>query len=253
MVKAQAVESNNVDHASTDLDSQAAFEFGQRLRARAEQMGKKQGEIGRAADIKRGAMTGYWAGERVPPANKLFLIADFLDIDARFLASGVKPTSALVDASDADWIEVPEYDLREITDDSLGRALITAPIRRDWLYSIVRAVSGLWLTRISSDYTPAGLSEGDLVICRSVRREDLAEGHVCLWRIADTVVVGRFSVMPDELMARGQVPDQPGMLTPFLDAALGIQAGDLIVPPSAIAAGRYHLIGRILGTMVRPL
>ncbi len=251
MSKAQAVESNNVDHASTELDSQAAIEFAERLRARAKERAKNSSEIARAAGIKRGAMTGYWNGERVPPATKLFAIADFLDIDARFLTLGEQKTG-LVDATDADWIEVPEYDLRGITDETLGPPLVTAPIRRDWLYSIVRASTGLWLTRLGSDYSPAGLNEGDLVLCRSSRREDLAEGHVCLWRVGDTIVVGRFSVIPDEVMARGQMPDATA-LTPFLDAALGIKAGDLVVPPSAMAAGRYHLIGRILGTMVRPL
>ncbi len=161
-------------------------------------------------------------------------------------------------ADDASWIDVPEYDLREMTDESLGRAVVTAPIRRDWLNINFRASSDLWMTRLLSDYPPAALAEGTLVLCRTVRPEQLTEGHVCLWRVAERVVAGRFSVVPDDIVLRGAVatPDAKygsGALAPFLDPALGLSSGDVVVAPSAIAAGRYHLIGRILGVMIRPI
>lgn len=245
-----------MDHNVGDLERQAAAAFGARLRERAAEKGRSSTEVARAAGIKRGAMTGYWNGDRVPPATKLFSIADFLESDARWLASGERGGAAgLVDAAAADWVEVSEYDLGQVDDDGLGEPVAVAPIRRDWLYSIVRTSTGLWLTRLLSDYTPAGLTEGTLVVCRSTRPEELAEGHVCLWRIANTVVVGRYSIAPDEMVARGIIGGQgaAGAIAPFLDTALGLPSGDVIVPPSAVAAGRYHLVGRILGTMLRPI
>lgn len=247
MAKPLPNDSNLLDHTDVDLERQAARTFGERLRSRAAEKDKGLTEIAKVAGIKRGAMTGYWAGERIPPAAKLFAIADFLETDARWLASGERPsrTSLLVNAADADWIEVAEHDLREVTDETLGPASAITPIRRDWLYAMTRATSDLWLTRLLSDYPPAQLAEDQLVICRTVPIEQLAEGNVCLWRVAGRVVIGRFSVLPDAIAAQGAA---------FYDPALGITTNDLVVPPSRAGVdGPYHLVGRILGVMVRPL
>lgn len=185
-------------------------------------------------------------------------IARALGVTLDWLLVGQAGTAPLMPADDAGWVDVPEYDLREMTEASLGQPARVTPVREDWLYTTFRARSGLWLTRLLSDYHPAGLAEGTLVICQMVSRDELAEGHVCLWRVQDTVVVGRFSVLPDAAIVQGRIgPQVDGrLLAPFVDPSLGISQGDLLVPPSAIAvgeAGRYHLIGRILGVMIRPI
>lgn len=164
-------------------------------------------------------------------------------------AEGGSTSQPLVTVDNADWVDVPEYDLREMTDEDLGRPLYNAPIRADWLQATYRASSDLWLTRLLSDYPPADLAEGALVLCRSIPVQQLAEGNVCLWRVAGGVVIGRYSLVPDVALAQGSAPRSAA----YFDPSLGIATNDLVVPPSRIAPGAYNLVGRILGVMLRPL
>lgn len=165
----------------------------------------------------------------------------------------------LVLATDADWIELPEYDLREISDEGLGSPASLTPIRRDWLYGTFRASSDLWLTRLISDYPPAQLSEGDLVVCRPITRAQLAEGHLCLWRVAGRVVAGTFSTVPDALLAASRAGGDDrmpagGAFAAYLDPSLPGTTNALVVPPSRVENdGPYHPIARILGVMLRPI
>lgn len=207
------------------------------------------------------SMAGYMSGERIPSADRLFSLSDVLDMDPRLLLTGeTRVTGSLVAADDANWIDVPEYDLREMSDETLGVPLHSAPMRVDWLQSTFRAASNLWLTRLLSDYAPAGLTEGTLVVCRSLSVDQLADGNVCLWRVAGGVVIGRFSLIPDVQAAQGIVganaPDQRhrgGALAAFVDPSLGLGVTDLVVPPSRIGPHAYSLVGRVLGVMMRPL
>lgn len=146
---------------------------------------------------------------------------------------------------DADWVDVPEYDLREMGDDTLGAALTSISMRKDWLSATFRVSSGLWLTHLTSSYEPAGLSEGALVVCRSVDLPDLSEGHVCIWRFHTSLVVGRFSVVPDALASSR------------LDGIGGryAAAADVVISPSQVGEGpdQYRLIGRVMGVLLRQL
>lgn len=246
-----------MDHESTNVDSQAAFvhEMARRIRERAESMNVRPSDLADAIGVKRSAMTNYWSGKRPYPVETVTDIADKLNTNVDWVLRGgdaAPRSTSLVSADDADWVEVPEYDLRAITEQDLGRAIAHAPIRRDWLNLHFRATSSLWLTRLLSDYPAADLDEGALVICRDISTADLAEGNICLWTVQDKVVIGRFSVLPDT--ARGDAPAQPGRyLGGYLDPALG-NVADLLIPPSRIGEdGPYRLIGRILGVMIRPV
>jgi hypothetical protein len=199
-------------------------------------------------------MTNYWPGNRPYPIEALPHLAVALSTSVEWIVTGkeLSPASSILDASDADWIEVPEYDLREMTDVSLGKPIANVPIRRDWLNVTYRATSALWLTRLLSDYPAADLAEGALVICRTITVAELAEGNVCLWRVQGKVVIGRFSVVPDA--SRGDGGSASRYLASYIDPALGGAPADLLVPPSRIGEdGAYHLIGRILGVMIRPI
>lgn len=255
MAKALVDRSNVLDHTNNASAGQLAAAFGARVRERASELGLSSSKLGKIAGITKQSMGGYFNGDRLPGADRLFALADALDVDARWLVTGVGAASSspLSLAGDADWIEVPEYDLHELTAESLGRPIATAPIRRDWLNITYRAASSLWMARLLSDYPAAALEEGALVICRSIKPAELAEGNICLWRVQEKVVIGRFSVVPDA--ARGDGPAPTGRYLPsYLDPSLGGPPNDLLVPPSRIAeGGPYHLIGRILGVMVRPI
>lgn len=194
-------------------------------------------------------------------------IAEALEVSLDWLLRGPPPSGGLepVDsgvlrpADRSDWVTVPEYDLHDITDEGLGAATSRTNIRKDWLYTTFRASSDLWLTRLLSDYPPAQLSENDLVICRDITRAQLAEGNLCLWRVAGRVVIGAFSTVPDALLAANRASGSDrlpggGAFAAYLDPSLPGATNALVVPPSRVENdGPYHPIARILGVMLRPI
>ncbi len=221
--------------------------------------GKDLSWLSAEAGVSSSTLSDYVA-KGISRADYAVRIAAALGTTVEWLMLGGRRTPALVEAGSADWIDVPEYNLRDMTEETLGAPATTTPIRRDWLYSTFRTSSGLWLTRLLSDYAPAGLQEDMLVICRTVGADELAEGNICLWRVAGRVVTGRFSVIPDALVAQGALApltDQRGYggaVAAYADPAMGISSSELIVPPSRLGGdGPYHLVGRILGVMLRPL
>lgn len=241
-----------MDHTDRNVDGQAAAEFGYRLRGRATELGLTSATLGRQAAIPKQSMTGYWNGTRLPGSDRLFPLADALHLSARWLISGTGPRlpqKEVYDAEEADWVHVPIHDLRDFSDEGLGDAIGAAPIRRDWLNATLRTDSNLWLARLLADYPGAQLHEDQLVICQTLRREELRDRYVCLWRIGEAVVIGRYSATLDAAQATS-----PGGMAAFIDPSLGVASNELLVPPSRSGPdGPYHVIGRILGVMLRPI
>ena len=241
------------DVASQKRDGQGKIDrpaFGARVTQAAADRGVADAVIAREAGIGTSTFSRYKAGEGVPNSEGLFPLSDALRRSPRWLLYGEDDRSVLTDAAGADWVDVPEYSLTEVTDRGFGQPVLTAPIRRDWLYTTFRATKDVWLTRLLSDYTPADLEEDQLVICRSTTVQHLAEANLCLWRVAGGIVVGRFSRALDAQSGGGRQSVSPA----YLDPSLGIGGSDLVVPPSrAGERGPYHLVGRILGTMMRPV
>lgn len=219
-----------------------------RVRARAQELDLSQTDVADRAGIKRSSMGNYWPGDRAYPVEVVPRLAEALSTNVEWLLTGrtVVARGALTDASDADWIDVPLYDLRNVEDHSLGTPELTTPVRRDWLSANVRTTSGLWLTRLLSDYRAADLHEGMMVLCRSIEAAELAEGHLCLWRYNGSIVIGRFSVVADALASAGIKSFSPDG---------DYQTHELAIAPSKIADGDdgYHLVGRILSTFMRPI
>lgn len=253
MARSSVVSSTKRDIASHKRDGQGKIDraaFGLRVSQAAAERGVSDAVLAREAGIGTSTFSRYKSGEGVPNSEGLFPLSDALRRSPRWLLYGENERTHMIDAADADWVEVSEFSLADITDRGLGKPLLTAPIRRDWLYTNFRATKDIWLARLLSDYTPAGLEEDQLVICRSTDVSQLAEGNLCLWRVAGGIVVGRFSRALDAQLSSGRAP----VAAAFLDPSLGIGSTDLVVPPSrAGSQGPYHLIGRILGIMFRPL
>lgn len=132
------------------------------------------------------------AGSAPIDLNLLYRIAAMSGVDAPSLLSG-RAGPNIVDASQADWIDIRTYDLRNITDDGKGVPVASAPFRRDWLNSAFGTDSGLWIAALLSGYPPVGLDEGDRVFLRDIRADELTERQLILWRVRGHLVVGRFS------------------------------------------------------------
>lgn len=201
MSKASVVGSNKMDHTNEELDGQAPSAFGERLRVRASEVGLGMAELGRAAGVKKQSMSGYWNGERLCGSDKLFSLSDALRVNARWLISGTGPKTGgdLVSVEDADWVDIPFFDLRNVTDTGKGEAQSWTPFRKDWLNRTLGTAFDLYLVRLLSDYRSRlgdrDLSEGDLVFVREITPAELAEGHIVIWRREGGIVTARYSMI----------------------------------------------------------
>ncbi|WP_278393867.1 helix-turn-helix domain-containing protein [Sphingobium yanoikuyae] len=200
MSKASVIGSNKLDHRDDILDRQAPAAFGERLRSRAAEIGVGMAEIGRSSGVKKQSMSGYWNGERLCGSDKLFALSDALRVNARWLISGEGPKSGgdLVAVEDADWEQVPFFDLRNITDTGKGEPLSWTPFRKDWLNRALGTSFDLYLVRLLSDYRSKNgdrdLYEDDIVFVREITPGELQDGHVVIWRRDQSLKVARFAL-----------------------------------------------------------
>ncbi len=238
------------DNMSHNRDGQAEFDasaFAGRLNEAIQAVGITDRELSRRCGVPNSTIGRYKTGENAPKSQHLFQIADALGVSARFLLYGQtsRPSGVLALADEADWVSVPEYDLRALTPAGKGEPLGSTTFRRDWLNRTLLTDSGLWTTRLLSAYPPAGLVEGDVVIARDMALSELAEGHLCFWGMElmgelSNRLVGRYSM---RAFNKGLVEDGDG----------GYLVDPALVGPDEhgnIGPDRYFLIGRILG---RPL
>lgn len=190
-----------MDHTNEELDGQAPSAFGERLRMRAAEVGLGMSELGRLAGIKKQSMSGYWNGERLCGSDKLFSLSDALSANARWLISGTGPKTGggdLVAVEDADWEDVPFFDLRNISDTGKGEPQSWTPFRKDWLNRTLGTSFDLYLVRLLSDYRSRlgdrDLQEGDLVFVREITPAELIDGQVVIWRREGGLKVARYSL-----------------------------------------------------------
>lgn len=184
-------------------------------------------------------MSGYWKGERTIPSDKLFAIADALQCSARWLVSGVEGIGAgLRSADDAEWVDVPEYDLRELTDEGPGPVVSTTPIRKDWLNRTLLQSKGLWLARLPADLPRLGLNQGDLVFLRDIEPGEVQDGAVYIVRVDHHLTVARIDTMLGNRMNSVEANLQDRAIAPR-----DIGVGD----------GKVELIARVLGAPLRRL
>lgn len=201
MTKFPNVLSTNTDNISTIQDIQpenTKTAFSVRLRSAIKELDISDAEVSRRSGISSSSMSSYLNGRSFPNSEQLFPLCDVLGVDPRWLISGKKVQSfTIADASDADWVPVPFYDLREFSETEKGEARSSMPFRKDWLYRTFGKSNDLWMTSLLADYTPLGLHEGEQVICCDITRTELVERQLCLWRVPllNQTLIGRYSMV----------------------------------------------------------
>jgi len=126
-------------------------------------------------------------------------MAEVLATNVDYLLSGRRIAStAVANVEDAEWEDVPFFDLRNVTDTGKGEPQSWTPFRKDWLNRTLGTSFDLYLVRLLSDYHSRtgdrDLSEGDLVFVREITPAELADGHVVIWRREGGLKVARYSL-----------------------------------------------------------
>ncbi|MGE4321754.1 MAG: helix-turn-helix domain-containing protein [Sphingobium sp.] len=210
--------SNFVDRKSTNVEDQDDFVelMAQRVRDRAVGMGYSAKSFGTAIGVKPSTAANYWIGKRPYPTETVPRIVEKLDTNVEWLFTGVDrrlSASPVVDALDAEWEQVPFYDLRNVTDTGKGEAQSWTPFRKDWLHRTLGTSFDLYLVCLLSDYHSRhgdkDLAEGDLVFCRECEPSDLVDGYIVIWRRDQGLKVARYSLRPRERVEEDVItPDE---------------------------------------------
>lgn len=191
----------NVDVKATKRELQDANvqAVASRVRIRAESLNFNARSFGAALGLSSSTAANYWNGKRAWPSELLADVADVLKISLDQLLRGAAHRGpGLVDASEADWLQIPEYALLEI--DELGKMdpISVTTIRRDWLYSTLGETSGLWIARLPAPYDAVSLNTGTPLICKDHRPgERMIDGTHYLFRVNGGIVMARFAFRDD--------------------------------------------------------
>ena len=197
--------------------------------------------LSRETGIPDSTLSGYAKGG-FPRADKAVQIARKLGKSVEWLFGNGPPESAapiMADAGDADWVNVPQYDLRLVTDASKGNRIETIPIRRDWLNRRLMRANDIWLTELPSDYDAIGLAEGDVVVCSDIVARTGAgpeEGWVCIFRGQGGPFVARYSNRP--------APER---------VAAAEQLGEAFITAADLQGGEVQPVARIHARMLAKL
>lgn len=143
-------------------------------------------------------MSSYVKGRSFPNAEQLIPLCDVLGVEPRWLVSGVNARQSVVAIEDAEWEEVPLFDLRNVTDTGKGEPQSWTPFRKDWLMRTLGTAFDLYLVPLLSDYRSRlgdrDLHEGDLVFVREITPAELTDGHVVIWRRDGGLKIARYSL-----------------------------------------------------------
>ena len=154
--------------------------------------------------MPKSTLSRYGKGESLPKSEHLFPLADALQVDPRWLLTGVSsaPAASLATVDNVEWVDVPEHDLRELTDETAGPTVATTPFRKDWLNRTFGRSSGLWLARLPADLPRYDLREGDLVfLCDLAPGEPPRDGAIYIVRVWGHLTVVRVDSMQDAQMS----------------------------------------------------
>lgn len=130
----------------------------------------------------------------IKTTERAIKIAVALGVSVDWLLTGRDRDRAhLADVKDADWVMLPRYDLRNLSEGGKGEPVEAVPYRRDWLNHRLLTSVGLWITELPSDYEALGLEEGDAIICSDIDANGPAEKWVCIFKGAAGPFVARYS------------------------------------------------------------
>lgn len=138
----------------------------------------------------------------ISKAENAVKIAEALDVTIDLLLTGRSvdraPAAPVVDVEDAEWEDIPLFDLLKITDTGKGKPQSWTPFRKDWLMRTLGTAFDLYLVQLRSGYASRlgdrDLHEGDLVFVREITPGELADGHVVIWRREGALKIARFAV-----------------------------------------------------------
>lgn len=237
--------STSEDIISSNEDSQAdngQQGFGARLRDVCAEKGWKQADLARKSSISPNLIGTYWHGTKEASTRNLFALADALCVSAEWLAFGKGSRSPnagrLVEVGDADWVDIPEHDIRELTDESRGPVVSTTPIRKDWLNQTFGTSNGLWFARLPADLPRYRLNEGDLVFVRDLLPGEAQDGAIYIVRVWGHLTVARLDTFMSNQMRSVETNIEDRVLAP---RDIGTEDGKAI------------LVARVLGAPLRRL
>lgn len=217
MAKTSTSLSSNEVNKSTNEDRQAGFveQTAARVRERAEAVNVSYSQIMKGTGVSSSAMANYWTGKRPWPTEHLSTVADLLSTSVDSLL-GRQQRPLLIDADDAEWVDVPEYLTHEI--DEMGKLtpVTTTLMRKDWLYASLGDTSGVWMARAPTRNDALNIDAGTMLFCKDHRPgERMIHGAYYLFRVNGGIILARFSLRDgndgeETVLARdlGQEEDQ---------------------------------------------
>lgn len=168
-----------------------------RVRERAEERRVSYSAIMKGTGVSSSAMANYWTGKRPWPAEHLATVADLLSTSVDQLMGRAR-SPAVVDAEDAEFVEVPEYSTYEIDEFGKLSPFRSTLMRRDWLYSSFGDVSGLWMASAPTRNDALTIDPGAMLFCKDYRPgERMIHGAYYLFRVNGGVVMARFALRAD--------------------------------------------------------
>ncbi len=146
----------------------------------------------------------------MPKTEIAIRIAQALDVSVEWLITGQdrRPRGLLRSADDAEWVDLPRYDLHAFTDHAKPDPIDVIPIRRDWLYSHVRRSKNLWLAELPTSKWPKLGLQGDLMLCEDTQNWD-AQGYY-LWFHDGVPIVRSFPEDKEPPPPGAWAPDEDG-------------------------------------------
>lgn len=226
-------------NGDNQLSRQKYFAFAERVQRAAELAGLNAARLAARLDLTPGTMSRYWNGERLPPSDTLIELCEIIGVSPEWLIKG--KTSAvsgmLRGADDADWIEIHEFDLRDLSDGGKGTPIGTTFFRRDWLYLTLGESSGLWITKTLVPDIARGIPVGAAIVCKDFPIGDTPiEGQHYVFRAGGGVMIGRFSYRSGGILQ------------------VGDRLGETIITPADLEREdhRHYIVARVLGALARP-
>lgn len=192
------------------------YEFAERLDSRATRLfGRgKQSEISRRTGRSKQTVSAWFAGS-MPSGDALFVLADAIEVNPRWLATGVGEELRHAEASESDdSVRLPVIDLFKFDEGHMPDPIDTLLIRRELLASAVRTTAPLWVATMPSDTMPDIAREGDQIICMAPDAP-LVDGRVYVFLLDGRPLVRRVSLRPEGLVLKaGDTNTDPILIEP---------------------------------------
>lgn len=173
--------------------------FSARLRKAALALNLSQAELARRASVPFQTINKYWQGGSACGADRLFDLASALEVNPRWLATGLGFSNASVDD---DRIALPEFDIAY----SMGRGAVledyaeqrTVELPRHWLQPLIRGnFNQVFVTRGEGDSMQPTLLDGDVIVVDGAQQSMNSQDRIWAISYGDLGMIKRLRAMPD--------------------------------------------------------